>query len=129
MHTNHTVGDWVVCHKVEERGWPEKRLEVLWPKNVSKPMGARVWLIAGEKAKPTYRYYLSQWFVVDKTVPDAGRVVASGGTGKYLESRPGLDQEPWFAGFRKEKGNFKFGISPISDAAVIRSLEKIAGLP
>jgi hypothetical protein len=38
MRPSNTVSDWVVYHKVEERGWPEKRLEVFWPKNVSIPM-------------------------------------------------------------------------------------------
>lgn len=129
MRPSHTMSDWVVYHKVEERGWPEKRLEVFWHKNVSIPMGARVWLIAGEKAKPRYRYYLSEWFVVDKTGRECGKNVASGTLGKHLEGMHRLDQEAWFAGFRNEKGNFKFGISPITDAAVVRSLEKIAGLP
>ncbi|MGD0127913.1 MAG: hypothetical protein ABSF46_21330 [Terriglobia bacterium] len=91
-------------------------------------MGARAWLIAGEKAKPRYRYFLSAWFVVDKTGRERGKNVVFGSQGKRLEGKHRLDQEAWFARFRNEKGNFKFGISPLTDAAVVRSLEEIAGL-
>jgi hypothetical protein len=66
---------------------------------------------------------------VDKTGREGGKNVAFGTLGKHLEGRNRLDQEAWFAGSRNEKGIFKFGISPITDAAAVRSLAKIAGLP
>ena len=60
-------------------------------------MGARAWLIAGEKAKPRYRYFLSAWFVVDKTGRERGKNVVFGSQGKRLEGKHRLDQEAWFA--------------------------------
>ncbi len=95
--------DWAVYHKVEKQGWPERRLQVFWDKNVNIPVGARVWLVAVEKAKPRYHYYLSERFEVDKIGRERGKNIASGTRGEYPEGSPRIDQEPWFAGLRKKK--------------------------
>lgn len=128
MHPGRAASDWLVYHKVEERGWPE-RLQVFRHKNVNRPTGARVRLIAGQRAERRTRYYLCVWFVADKTWREAGKNMASGARGKLLQERPRVDQQQWFVEFRKEKQNFRFGLSPITDNAVVRSLTKIAGLP
>jgi hypothetical protein len=125
--------DWVQYHKIKERGWPEKPLAcfgIFSHKNLRLPNRARVWLIAGEKAKPTYHYYLIEWFMVDNVEMnnENGENRASGRQGAYLGERTRIDGEPWFAEFKQNMQNFHFGLSPITNEAVIKGLEKVAGI-
>jgi hypothetical protein len=131
--TIHAPTDWVQYHKVEELGWPEKphdRFAIFRHKNVRPPAGTRVWLIAGEKAKPIYRYYLIEWFLIDSITMNNKRrqIVGSGKHGVYLPRRTRIDGKPWFPEFKRKMARFSGGLSPLADKATIRGLEEAAGL-
>jgi hypothetical protein len=133
LFPNQATTDWIQYHKVEELGWPEKSPEGFsnfWYKNVQPPTGARVWLIAGEKAKPVYHYYLIEWFLIDRIAMKNkyGRNVGSGRRGVYLSRRTRIDGEPWFPEFKRTMARFSRGLSPITNKAIIKGLEKAAGL-
>ena len=123
------MNEFVVYHNPESMGYGGKDIDdlgIYTSKAYKDVLGARIWIIAGED-RPR-RYYLRAMFVASEvTVSDNPNFkhVVRGKAGHFLYPMPRIDQEPWFASFRKAQGNFAFGFSRTKDAASIAGLRAV----
>lgn len=91
--------------------------------------GDRVWVVTSSR-KPR-RYQVVEWFRVseiEENMPTDENIV-SGNEGAFFRSPLRIDDQPWFADFLKNQGNFGRGFSPITERRFIRGLETAARLP
>lgn len=88
-----------------------KRVGIFWMGRRSVPMGARVWLVAGETVARTKRYWLYDWFVADKV--DIRAREASGSQFQCFRPPVEIGRLPWFKEFQYYMGNFGRGLSPL----------------
>lgn len=89
--------------------------------------GSTIWLITGEGTPR--RYYLVQRFTADsiESGEDEGFATKiSSETGEHFSPMLPLDDEDWFADFRRSVANFSLGLQRISDERFIKGLEEVA---
>lgn len=109
--------DYIQYHNVEQRGrWPffgRPKAGIYWTANRSIPIGARVWLVAGEKDGRTKRYWIAFWIIVDELGQDGDKKTAAGAKAQRFDPAVEITDEPWFPEFRDFMGNFGRGLSPL----------------
>lgn len=97
-------------------------------KNISKPIGDVVWIIAGKGDSPK-QYFLSSWFVISTVTPadhpDFG-ITLSGQEGGAFDPMPRLDHMEWFPEFRRRMANFSLGLTELRQADVLEALRQVA---
>jgi len=114
---------WLQYHNSHDLGFPTKpsgRYGIFWHKNVTIAKGSTIWLVASERAKPRYRYYLVESFVASAVSEGE----AQGSRGSWFGKTIRLDTLDWFPEFFKYMGSFGRGLSPLPPQWV-RRLESI----
>jgi hypothetical protein len=109
--------EYLQYHNVHKRGrWPVvdcPKLAIYWSANRTVPVGARVWLVVGEKDGRKTRYWLRYWFIVDEHRVENGLFVAAGADGQVFEPPVEIGNTPWFPEFLGYMGNFGRGVSSL----------------
>ena len=89
--------------------------------------GSTIWLLTGEGTPR--RYFLVQRFTADliESGEDEGfKTKISSEAGERFSPMLPLDDEDWFADFRRSVANFSLGLQRISDERFITGLEEVA---
>jgi len=102
---------------------------VVTDKVVHEIEGSRVWLITGVGSPR--EFLLRSYFIVDHV--DSGSMSGfttklSGSIGQVFEPMIPLNQEIWFEAFKRQQGNFAFGLQRIGSPEFIEGLEAVAGI-
>lgn len=109
--------DYVQYHNTDKLGrkptYKAGRTGIFWTANRTIPKGARVWLVAGETVAGAKRYWLYDWFIVDKLAVANGERTASGAQFKRFTPPIEIGTATWFPEFRHHMGNFGRGLSPL----------------
>jgi len=122
------VRDFVVYHNPEKMGGDVERvdaLSIVTNKRIADPSGDRVWLLSGRGNPRTY--VLRSWFIVDSVESGSadGYETKLSGKGEVFDPVIELNGEPWFEDFKREQGNFSFGLNRINDRFA-KLLEELA---
>lgn len=123
------MNDYVVYHNPDVMGYDAidvENLGIYTSKVPGNVVGSRVWLVTGEGKPRSYR--LRATFVVsavDESDKPQFQTRISGKAGQFLHPMPLLNEEPWFAAFKKIQGNFAFGFQPVGDAASVAGLRAV----
>lgn len=116
---------WIVYHNPDVVGGsPKNRFFAVSDRRASVAIGDTVWLVEGVGSRPrTYRLVLR--FVVehiDRRVRPQWQLIMRGSTGRHFAPRPVLNGFAWFPAFRREHGNFAFGLRRIRPGPALRGL-------
>lgn len=123
------IQDFIVYHNPDVMGplADEPTFEVFTNKSVSAArVGDRVWLITGEGTPRNY--YLACWFYIENfgSGEEFGfKHCVSGSEGRAFSPLEPIPQQEWFEKFKKDQGNFAFGLSRITTPDAVANLEAI----
>lgn len=123
------IQDFIVYHNPDVMGplADEPSFEVFTNKSVSAArVGDRVWLITGEGTPRNYS--LACWFYVENfgSGEDVGfKHCVSGSEGRTFSPFEPISKQEWFGRFKKDQGNFAFGLSRITTPDVVANLQAI----
>jgi hypothetical protein len=124
------MNNYIVYHNPDERGFPanESDFSILTnkaaPRDVS---GSTIWLITGE-GRPR-EFFLALKFVataVESGEDEGFRTRISGEHGQRFDPMIRIDDQPWFAEFKRRRANFSLGFGEIKDLNVVAGLERLA---
>ena len=125
------MSHYVVYHNPDAMGYTAEEISgfsVVTNKSpASDVQGSTIWLITGESTPR--RYYLVQRFTADliESGEDEGfKTMISSETGESFSPMLPLDDEPWFADFKRSVANFSLGLQRVSDERFIKGLEEVA---
>jgi hypothetical protein len=111
------IAEWVQYHNTDKLGrepaYVGDTTGIFWTARRSPPVGARVWLVAGETHRGRKRYRIYDWFIVEtlslKTMPRT----ASGTVYRRFQPPIDITGAEWFPEFIHFMGNFGRGLSPL----------------